>query len=67
MLLKLSKLFGVSTDVLLGNSIKKEPTQKTESQPQDSMEVQVMGLVGQLAPDNKKMLIAQLEFLQQEK
>lgn len=60
---KLADYFGVTLEELMDIDKKERPTPVTEGEPMDELGAQLMGLVGQLSPEAKKMLIAQLKVL----
>lgn len=60
---KMSDMFGVSVDYLLGRTdIKKEPAPKGD-EPGDPLDVQLMELLCRMTPDQKKWLLEKIDTL----
>lgn len=63
-LLKLSQMYGVSTDYLLGNETpQKEKTAAPKDDGLSPLDAHLMERVRRLTDDQKKMLLAQIELL----
>ena len=60
--LKLSEIYGVSTDYLLGKEGKKEPVPIVED-GMDDQEKELLRLIKDLTPDQKNFLLVQLRTL----
>ncbi len=62
-IVKLAQIFGITTDELLGCSEQKETPVPTKRDGQDELEQRLMQYVREMTPDQKKLLLAQMQVL----